>query len=74
MQNPFYKKEYVPGYTGHVPHKYDLFGVTAGDANKILITHGGKDAFFAGTINVKPSNTLYGSQTQRKKEKYVSKT
>ena len=65
----------MPGYTGHVPHKYDLFGVTAGDANKILITQGGKDAFFSGTINVKPSNSLYGSMTSRKNTtKYQSKT
>lgn len=33
MQNPFYKKEYLPGYTGHVPFKNDFFGATAGDVN-----------------------------------------
>ena len=33
-----YKKEYLPGYTGHVPKKNDIFGCTAGDINKIL-TH-----------------------------------
>ena len=31
-----YKKEYLPGYTGHVPKKNDIFGCTAGDINKIL--------------------------------------
>jgi hypothetical protein len=31
-----YKKEYLPGYTGHVPKKNEIFGCTAGDINKIL--------------------------------------
>jgi len=31
-----YKKLYLPGYSGHVPRKNDLFGITAGDANQIL--------------------------------------
>ena len=57
MHNPFYKKEYLPGYTGHVPMKNDLFGVTAGDANKILISPKGTDQFFSGEIVVKPSNS-----------------
>lgn len=42
-----YKKEYLPGYSGHVPRKNDLFGITAGDANRILITRQGADRFFA---------------------------
>jgi len=54
--NPFYKKEYLPGYTGHVPKKNDLFGVTAGDANQILISPKGTDKFFSGDLVVKPSN------------------
>lgn len=74
MQNPFYKKEYLPGYTGHVPYKYELYGVTAGDANKILIQNGGKEDFFAGTINVKPSNTLYAQTLKKKSTKYSSRT
>ena len=75
MKNPFYRKEYLPGYTGHVPYKYELYGVTAGDANKILISNGGKEDFFAGTINVKPSNTLYSSTVKKKSTtKYMSKT
>jgi hypothetical protein len=56
MQNPFYKKEYLPGYTGHVPRKNDLYGVTAGDANQILITPNATDNFFSGAMVVKPSN------------------
>jgi hypothetical protein len=31
-----YKKEYLPGYTGHAPFKNDIFGCTAGDINKII--------------------------------------
>ena len=34
-----FKKEYLPGYTGFVPKKGDLFGMTAGEINKKLI-HG----------------------------------
>ena len=36
-----YQKEYLPGYTGHVPKKNDVYGCTAGDINKI-ITHTGE--------------------------------
>ena len=36
-----YKKNYLPGYTGHVPKKNEIFGCTAGDINKI-ITHTGE--------------------------------
>lgn len=42
-----YKKLYLPGYSGHVPRKNDLFGVTAGDANHILIKKRGADNFFS---------------------------
>ena len=31
-----YKKEYLPGYTGHVPKKNEIFGCTAGDINRII--------------------------------------
>ena len=38
MQNakePFvFKKQYLPGYTGFVPERNHLFGMTAGDINK----------------------------------------
>ena len=36
-----FKKEYLPGYTGHVPAKNDMFGMTAGDINRIIIDNGG---------------------------------
>lgn len=37
---------YLPGYTGHVPYKNDLFGITAGDANKVLVKKDGANDFF----------------------------
>lgn len=42
-----YNKKYLPGYSGHVPRKNDLFGITAGDANNILIQKRGADNFFS---------------------------
>lgn len=29
-----FNKEYLPGYTGHVPTKNEMFGMTAGDINR----------------------------------------
>lgn len=31
-----YNKNYLPGYTGHVPIKNEIFGCTAGDINKLV--------------------------------------
>lgn len=45
MAFTYFKKDYLPGYTGHVPNKQEIFGRSEGDINKILI----------GTI-YKPSN------------------
>ena len=36
MSEIIYKKEYLPGYTGHVPKKNEIYGLTAGDINKII--------------------------------------
>jgi hypothetical protein len=35
-----FKKEYLPGYTGHVPYKNEIYGCTAGDINKIIMGTG----------------------------------
>lgn len=32
-----FNKEYMPGYTGHVPTKVDQFGMTAGDVNRVIL-------------------------------------
>lgn len=31
-----YDKQYLPGYTGHVPKKNEIFGCTAGDINSLV--------------------------------------
>jgi hypothetical protein len=36
-----FNKEYLPGYTGHVPTKNDMFGMTAGDINRQIVVNGG---------------------------------
>lgn len=36
-------REYLPGYTGHVPLKNDLFGKTAGTINQEICASGGKE-------------------------------
>ena len=40
-QARFWAREYLPGYTGHVPLKNDLFGKTAGTINREICTSGG---------------------------------
>ena len=37
-----YKKEYLPGYTGHAPKKNEVYGCTAGDINRIIMGAGNK--------------------------------
>jgi hypothetical protein len=31
-----YDKQYLPGYTGHVPKKNEIYGCTAGDINRLI--------------------------------------
>lgn len=52
-----FNKEYMPGYTGHVPTKVDQFGMTAGDVNRTII-----EAFNppkTATILTSPTMSLY---------------
>ena len=37
----FYKKEYLPGYTGHVPSKNEKFGSTAGQIKREILADQG---------------------------------
>lgn len=30
-------KEALPGYTGYIPHKFEMFGVTMGKISKVLV-------------------------------------
>jgi len=43
-----FNKEYVPGYTGHVPSKNNLFGLTAGSINQAIIETDGNAWDLAG--------------------------
>ncbi len=47
-----YKKEYLPGYTGHVPKKNDIYGCTTGDINRIITGQAYKPSNF--DIDVAP--------------------
>lgn len=49
-----YRKEYLPGYTGHVPKKNDVFGCTTGDINRIITGQLAKPTNF--DIDVAPLN------------------
>lgn len=40
-----FNKEYLPGYTGHVPTKNEMFGMTAGEINKQIVYNGGHIGF-----------------------------
>lgn len=48
----YYIKQYIPGYTGHIQHKLNTFGMTAGAINRQLVL-GQKEE-----VNV-PSQRLY---------------
>lgn len=37
-----YVKEYLPGYTGHVPSKNERFGATAGQIKREILEDAGK--------------------------------
>lgn len=43
-ENKQFRKEYLSGYTGHVPSKMDAFGMTSGDVNKAIIDAGGRSS------------------------------
>ncbi len=54
-----YKKEYLPGYTGHVPKKNEICGCTAGHINKIITKVAYKPSNYDVDISVgKPSYAL----------------
>jgi hypothetical protein len=62
MGDIIYKKEYLPGYTGHVPKKNDIFGCTAGDINRIITGTGYKPSNFDVDIAV-GRNPAYAQRT-----------
>lgn len=55
-EQPAFRKEYLPGYTGFVPKKNDIYGCTAGDINKIIMGAGDKPSNYDVDVAVgKPS-------------------
>jgi hypothetical protein len=37
MKAAFFKKDFTPGYTGHVPNRQDMHGVTSGEINRLVL-------------------------------------
>lgn len=35
----YYKKQYIPGYTGHISQKLNTFGISVGEINRQLVLH-----------------------------------
>lgn len=74
-----YHKKYLPKYTGHVPNKQNLFGITTGKANEILITTNGSKKFEAQGVrhpgscsNVGARNYSAGANLRTDKLKYTN--
>jgi len=47
-----YEKNYLPGYTGHVPNKNYIYGCTAGDINNLITNDGLKTKNKPATHNI----------------------
>jgi len=56
-----YQKEYLPGYTGHVPSKNERFGSTAGQIKREILTDSGRHPITMPRIYGE-STRLYGSK------------
>ena len=54
-----FTKEYMPGYTGHVPTKNERFGNTAGMIQTDILKDKGRHAT-AFDANLKRAGTIYG--------------
>ena len=67
-----FKKEYLPGYTGHVPKKMEVFGVTAGDANRIIISHSRRSSMNGDSANTS-GTYLYRGDIEHAKRTLYSK-
>lgn len=65
MAHISYKKEYLPGYTGHAPKKNEVYGCTAGDINRIIMGTGNKPSNFDVDVSVgKPSYATRANYSQ----------
>lgn len=47
-----FKREYLPGYTGHVPYKKEIYGCSLGEVNKIVL---GKPVQKSHTLGDEPA-------------------
>ncbi len=52
-----YDKNYLPGYTGHVPQRNDIFGMTSGDTNKLVVGEGDKPSAYH--VDIAMSKPMY---------------
>jgi hypothetical protein len=59
--NITYQKEYLPGYTGHVPTKNAIFGCTSGDINRIV----GRTTTKTSNYDVDSEGAAKGNYAQR---------
>lgn len=39
MDNKYFKRDYLPGYTGYIPQKINTSGQTVGKLNSLLVKH-----------------------------------
>ena len=56
-----YQKEYLPGYTGHVPSKNERFGATAGQIKREILADEGKHPI-SMTRFTSDANRLYSTR------------
>ena len=67
-QHRGFSKEYLPGYTGHVPSKNNLFGLTAGSINQAIIETNGEAWDLAGlTTSGAVTSRIYSEKAPRNK-------
>jgi len=57
-----YQKEYLPGYTGHVPSKNERFGATAGQIKREILMDSGKHPILLESLKERDeTGRLYAS-------------
>lgn len=67
-----FKKEYMTGYTGHVPTKADMFGASAGNIQRqILENKGRSQAYYSTTSDFKTLQYYSGEPVPFDKNKVI---
>lgn len=59
VKTSFYNKDYLPGYTGHVPSKIERFGSTAGQIRREIHADKGHHPIGLSKYNQADTNRLY---------------